>query len=215
VLSAMGLPSLTPALTEWTAMIPGLQSRQFDYVGAGLSITEAACKAVVFSTPTYAAQIGLYVLPGNPKHLRSVADIAHRPDIKLAVVRISAQYPYVLKQEVKPEQIAFVPGIQDGIAMVTSGRADALILGQFTIANPEQKGIEVIVDKESPIGASGMAFRKQDVHFRDAFNEQLIPLIRNGMIQKLWAKYGDPNGDAIANMIAKFTKASDVVPNCE
>ncbi|WP_143271798.1 transporter substrate-binding domain-containing protein, partial [Bradyrhizobium mercantei] len=99
VLSAMGLPSLTPALTEWTAMIPGLQSRQFDYVGAGLSITEAACKAVVFSTPTYAAQIGLYVLPGNPKHLRSVADIAHRPDIKLAVVRISAQYPYVLKQE--------------------------------------------------------------------------------------------------------------------
>lgn len=46
----MGLPVLTPVVTEWSAMIPGLLVRQFDYVGGGLNILESNCKAVVFAS---------------------------------------------------------------------------------------------------------------------------------------------------------------------
>ncbi|WFU31359.1 transporter substrate-binding domain-containing protein [Bradyrhizobium brasilense] len=215
VLKAMGLPALKPVLTEWTAMVPALQAHQFDYVGAGLNITETTCKAVVFSAPTYAAQIGLYVLPGNPKHLMSVADLAHRPDITVSAIRSSAQYDYLPKRGVKPAQITIVPDIQAGIATVIGGRVDAFVLGQFTIPHPEEKGLEVVVDKESPIYAAGIAFRKENIRFRNAFNQQLVPLIRGGMLQKLYAEYGIPNGDSVARLLASFGKASDVVPGCE
>ncbi|WP_271605844.1 ectoine/hydroxyectoine ABC transporter substrate-binding protein EhuB [Bradyrhizobium sp. CCBAU 11434] len=215
VLKNLGLPALKPVLTGWDSMIPGLQAQQFDYIGAGLNITEARCKAVIFSTPFYAAQSGLYVLPGNPKHLTSVADFVHRPEIKLAAIATSAQQAYALKQGVKSDQVMIVTDIQAGAATVIGRRVDAFVVGQFSIPNPEQKGLELIVDKESPIDGSGAAFRKEDKAFRDAFNEQLNRLIRSGTIQTLYEKYGIANGDIEAELLAKFSKASDLVPSCE
>ncbi|MCA6112198.1 transporter substrate-binding domain-containing protein [Bradyrhizobium cenepequi] len=216
VLKGMGLKALTPILTGWDAMIPGLQAHQFDYIGAGITISDERCKAVLFSTPHYAAHAGLFVLRGNPKHLTSVADIARRPEIKLATGRSLDEYRvYALKQGVKPEQIIPVPDIQAGAAMVIGGRADAYIVGQFTIPNPEERGLEVVVDKQSPVYASAVAFRKEDMKFREAFNEQLLVLIKNGTIQKLYEKYGIPNGDKLAKLLANFTKAKDIVPSCD
>ncbi|MCA6113057.1 transporter substrate-binding domain-containing protein [Bradyrhizobium cenepequi] len=216
VLKGMGLPALTPRLTGWESLIPGLQAGQFDYVGAGVNITEVRCKLVVFSAPYYAAQTGLYVLPGNPKHLTSLADVARRPDIKVAATPgLDGYQGYALKQGVKPEQISVVTDIQAGAAMVTGGRVDAFFLGQFSIPIPKKVGLEVVVDEQSPVIASAAVFRKEDVRFRDAFNEQLVPLIRSGTIQKLYEKYGIPNGDALAKLLAKITKANDVEPSCE
>lgn len=215
VLKAMGLPALAPVLTGWDAMIPGLQAHQFDYVGAGLSITEAGCKAVLFSVPYYVTQAGLYVLPGNPKRLTAVADVARRPEMKIAILPVASYQGYALKQRVRPEQIISVPDIQAGVATVIGGRADAFLIGQFTIPDPKQKGLELVVDEQSPVYGSGIAFRKEDVRFRDAFNEHLRLLLRDGAIQKLYEKYGIPNGDMEAQLLAKFTKASDIVPGCE
>ncbi|MCA6112210.1 transporter substrate-binding domain-containing protein [Bradyrhizobium cenepequi] len=212
VLKGMGMPALAPVLTQWDAMIPGLQAYQFDYIGAGLNITEARCKILVFSTPYYAAQTGLYVSPGNPKHLTGLAQIAHSSDIKVATLPgLDSYQGYALKQGVKPEQITIAPDIQAGAAIVTSGRADAFFIGQFTISDPQQKGLEVVVDEQSPVYGSAIAFRKEDVHFRDAFNEQLNSLIRSGAIQNLYEKYRIPNGDTLAKLLGKFTKASDLV----
>lgn len=216
VLKSMGLPAITPLLTDWTAMIPGLAASQFDYVGGGLNITEQGCKVVLFSAPHTAAQFGLHVVPGNPKHLTSVAEVAHRPDIKIAMVPSPGSYEgYALKQGVKPEQIVRIPDIQAGIATVTGGRAAAYVGSEFSISNPEQRGIEVVVDKGSPVIASGFAFRKEDVRFRDAFNAHLVPLIRNGTYEKLFEKYGVSYGKRAAESAAKLDKASDVVTSCE
>lgn len=215
VLKVMGVPALTPVLTDWSAMIPALQAHQIDYLGSGLTITEERCKIVLFSVPYYAAQTGLFVQPENPSHLTSIAEIAGRPGVRLAVITGSSQEAYVLKRLVRTEQLLRVPDNQAGIATVTGGRADAFVAGQFTIPNPEQKGVEVIVDKESPVDGASMAFRKEDKAFRDAINEHMIPLIRDGTFEKLYEKYGIPNGKAMAQLLVKFTKASDVVPGCE
>ncbi|WP_028351675.1 transporter substrate-binding domain-containing protein [Bradyrhizobium murdochi] len=215
VLKGMGLPPLKGVLTEWTAMIPGLLSHQYDYAGAGLNITEASCKTVVFSRPTFAGQIGLFVLPGNPKHLTSIAELAHRPDIKVSVIRSSGQYEYLQKKELKSEQITFVPDAQAGVATVTGGRVDAFIVGQFTVTKPKEKGVEVIVDRNSPVYASGVAFRKESVKFRDAFDKQYSILFENGFMRELVKKYMPDNGEEVLDLQSKFTKASDVVPSCE
>lgn len=212
VLKGMGLPALTPVQTDFSAQIPALQARRVDIVAPGLTITEAGCKAVVFSGPTFAMRAGLYVVPGNPKHVTSVSKIVQSTDIKVAVIAGSSGEAYVLKQGVKPDQLVRVTDIQAGAATVTGGRADTVLLGQFTIPNPEKKGLELVVDEKGPVYGYGAAFRKEDVRFRDAFNEQLNLLRSNGTLKKLYAdKYGVSNWETLA----KLTKASDTVPGCE
>ncbi|MBB4367118.1 polar amino acid transport system substrate-binding protein [Bradyrhizobium sp. CIR18] len=215
VLKAMGLPELTPLWLDWNAMTPGLQAHHFDYVGAGFNITEERCKVVIFSRPFYAALAALHVLPGNPKHLTTVADIARSPDTKLAVISPDLYEDYALKQGVKPDQIVRVPDVTAGVATVVGHRADAYIVSQFAVTDPAKAGVEVVVDKQSPLAASAPMFRKDDVAFRDAFSRQLGILIENGTYEKLWAKYGAPHGDEMAPLLAKLTKAGDIVPSCE
>ncbi|WP_439406555.1 transporter substrate-binding domain-containing protein [Bradyrhizobium sp. DASA03076] len=148
-LKGMGLPALAPVLTAWDAQIPGLQAHQFDFSGANV-ITEARCKAVLFTAPFYAMRDALYVLPGNPKHLTGFSELARSPEIKLAVVRGSSQEAYALKKGLTPERLVLVTDIQAGAATVIGHRADAFAVGQFTIVAPEQKGLEVVVDEQAP-----------------------------------------------------------------
>lgn len=212
VLKGMSLPQLTPILIAWDAQIPALQARQMDFLAFDL-ISEARCKrGTIFSAPYFSMQDALYVLPGNPKHLMGYSHVAQNPEVKLAVTTGSSQEVYALKKGVKPEQLVKVPDVQAGAATVIGGRADAYALGQFTIANPGQKGLEAVVDEQAPLNARGVAFRKEDVRFRDAFNEQLNLLRRDGRLKELYAvKYGFPNFDTFAGL----TKASDIVPSCE
>jgi polar amino acid transport system substrate-binding protein len=211
-LKGMGAPKISAVLTTWDAMIPGLQARRFDFVPAGLLVTEARCKVVVFSAPITAQQDALYVPPGNPKHLTGYAQVAQSPDIKLAVLSGSAQEAYAVKQAIKSEQLLHVPDIQAGIATVVGGRADAFAVGQFSVPNPQQKGVDVVVDNQAPVSSIAVAFRKEDVHFRDELDKQFDVLRSNGAMKELYAsKYGFPNWD----VLAKITNTHDLAPGCE
>jgi polar amino acid transport system substrate-binding protein len=211
-LKGMGAPKISAVLTTWDAMIPGLQARRFDFVPAGLLVTEARCKVVAFSAPITAQQDALYVPPGNPKHLSGYALVAQSPDIKLAVLTGSAQEAYAVKQGLKSEQMVRVPDIQAGIATVVGGRANAFAVGQFSVPSPQQKGVEVVVDLQAPVSSIAVAFRKEDVRFRDEFNKQIEALRSNGAMKDLYAgKYGFPNWD----VLAKITNTSDLALGCE
>jgi polar amino acid transport system substrate-binding protein len=211
-LKAMGVSKLAATMTTWDAMIPGLQAKRFDFVPAGLLITEARCKAVAFSAPVTAQQDALYVPPGNPKRLTGVSQVASAPEIRLGVLTGSAQEAYALKQGVKAEQMVRVPDIQAGVATVIGGRADAFLVGQFSVPNPQQRGVEVVVDRNAPVAGIGIAFRKEDAAFRDAFDRQVATMRSNGTLRELYAtKYGLPNWDTLA----KLTKTTDVAPACE
>ncbi|MGY4353022.1 ABC-type amino acid transport substrate-binding protein [Bradyrhizobium sp. GM7.3] len=129
----------------------------------------------------------------------------------MAVVTGSSQEVFAKARGVKSEQIVRVPDVQAGAATVTSGRADAFQIGQASVANPKQSGLDVVIDKELPVKGIGVAFRKQDMHFRDEFNEHLNKLRSNGVMKELYTgKYGLADWDELA----KLTKASDLVPSC-
>jgi polar amino acid transport system substrate-binding protein len=211
-LTGMGAPKISAVLTTWDAMIPGLQAHRFDFVPAGLLVTEARCKVVAFSAPITAQQDGLYVPPGNPKHLTGYAQVAQSPGIKLAVLSGSAQEAYAVKQAVKSEQLVRVPDIQAGVATVVGGRSDAFAVGQFSVPNPQQKGVELVVDQQAPVSSIAVAFRKDDKRFRDEFNRQIEALRSNGAMKDLYAgKYGFPNWDVLAGI----TSTNDLAPGCE
>lgn len=212
ILKGMGLPTATAILTTWDTMIPGLQAHQVDMVAPGLNITDARCKVVLFSAPTGISQDALYVPAGNAKRLTGYSQVAKSPEIKLAVLTGSSQEAYALKQGVKPEQLVRVPDTQAGIATISGGRSHAFALGQFSIADPAKKGLDVVVDKLSPVNGWAAAFRKEDVRFRDAFDKQLDLLRSNGALTEFFERAGVPQN---VEVLSKYRKASDLVPNCE
>ncbi|KWV58304.1 hypothetical protein AS156_36575 [Bradyrhizobium macuxiense] len=218
-LKGMGLPPMTPVLLAWGAQFPALQAHQVDFVASGQHYTEVHCKVAVYSGPYFVQQSGLYVLPGNPKHLTGVAQIAQNPDIKLAIVAGGSYEPEALRQGVKTEQLVRVPDIQAGAVTVTGGRSEALLLGQVAIPHPEQKGLDFVLDKQSPVYGYGAIFRKEDVSFRDAFNEQLNLLRSNGimkeLLEKSWKEGFEYTRDFNWDLLSKLTKAGDMVPGCE
>jgi polar amino acid transport system substrate-binding protein len=210
VMKNLGVPRLVATVTTFDAMIPGLEAGQYDFAPGGLNITNARCQVVIFSEPVTVQHDAVFVRTGNPKHLTGYASIAHDPDVKAAFLAGSPQEAYALKQGVGQGQIVTVPDAQSGIAAVTGGRADALVIGQFSVTAAERKGIDVVVDTSSPLAAVGIAFRKSDAAFRDAFNGVLDKLRANGTLQRLYVKYGFPNW----SLLAATTKASDIAPSC-
>ncbi len=184
-------------------------SKQVDIISPSLVMTEARCKLVLFSKPVSANQDAMWVLPGNPKQIKGYSHAAQLPDVKVAVVAGSAQEAYAIKQNINPDQLVRVPDIQAGVATVMGGRAHAFAVGQFSI--PMGRGVDPVVDRESPINAYGVVFRKEDQRFRDAFDKQLDLLRASGRMQEMYEKTGRSNWD----MVAKFQKPADVVPSCQ
>jgi polar amino acid transport system substrate-binding protein len=208
---AIGVPKVTATTTTWDAMIPGLQARQFDFIPAGMNITSARCQAVVFSSPVTAQQDAIYVVPGNPKKLTGYASAAQGADVQLAVLTGSNQEQFAIKTGVKPNQLVKVPDVQAGIAAVTGGRAHGFAVGQFSVPNAAQRGVEMVVDANSPIVGVAYAFRKENMATRDAVNKQLEQLRASGKMKELYVKYGFTTWDTLA----KVTKASDLAPGCD
>src|SRR5690606_16636318 len=69
VFAQLGVTKIEPVLTEWGALIPGLQARRFDVIAAGMYITPARMKQVLFADPHYQMRDTLLVRQGNPLHL--------------------------------------------------------------------------------------------------------------------------------------------------
>jgi polar amino acid transport system substrate-binding protein len=212
VLKALGVPKLAAVVTTWDAMIPGLQARQYDFLPGGLNITAARCQVVAFTVPVTAQQDALYLKPGNPKKLAGYASFVSSADTHLAVLAGSSQEAYALKQKIPSGQLVRVPDIQAGIAAVTGGRADAFVAGQFSVSEPEKKGVERVVDTTSPAVGIAFAFRKDDAATRDAFDARIAALKADGKMKSLYVdKYGFNNWD----LLARINKATDLVPDCK
>jgi polar amino acid transport system substrate-binding protein len=209
----LGIARLEPTVTSWDAMIPGLEAKQFDFIPAGLSISAARCQVVLFTSPIQVGQDAMYVKPGDEVKVTGYAYFTRTPGAMLAVLTGGLQEAYAVNKVGLPRsQLVGVPDAQAGIAAVLGGRAAAFAIGQFSVPEPEKKGVKRVVDPSSPVAGIGIVFRKQDVGARDAFDKQLELLRGNGAMKKLYADtYGFTNWD----LLAKTTKTTDIASTCQ
>src|SRR5215813_6756347 len=71
IFKRLGVPEIVASVSEYGAMIPGLQAKRFDAVTAGLFMKPERCAAVAYSEPILCDAEALLVKKGNPKGFKS------------------------------------------------------------------------------------------------------------------------------------------------
>lgn len=179
VFAKLGVKKVDAVLTEWGALIPGLKAGRFDVIAAGMYVTPERCKQVIFADPQYQIPDTLLVLKGNPKNLKSYADVAKQPDTKLAVMAGTAELGYSRDAGIKDDQILQVPDTTAQLQAVRARRADAAVGTALTMkglaakGGPQLEAIPNFADDPKHTGYGALAFRQDDTDLRDAVNKEL------------------------------------------
>ncbi len=194
VLQKLGVKDIVASISEYGAMIPGLQARRFDMVSAGLFIKPERCAAVIFSQPDLCDAESFMVKKGNPKGLKSYADIA-KSGAKIGVVGGGTEEKLAIEAGAKRENVIVAPDPQSGAKMLQDGRIDAFALPVLSISSLLKKAndpnLTMFAPVEgTPIYCAGVAFRKQDTALRDAYDKELAKMKADGEFAKIIEPYG-------------------------
>ncbi|MFF2887378.1 ectoine/hydroxyectoine ABC transporter substrate-binding protein EhuB [Paenibacillus sp. NPDC057967] len=201
ILKRLGIGEMRGELTEFSALVAGLQAKRFDMITAGMFINPDRCAAVLFADPEYSIGEGLAVKTGNPLGLDSYAAIAESGNAKVAVMAGAVEIGYLTTSGVAEKQMVIVPDQDAAISALQSGRADAMTMTgpalQSRLVAANDPGIERVMDFEQPLvdgesvtGYGATAFRMDDTSFRDAFNAELAKMKENGELLAILTKFG-------------------------
>ncbi|PZO81994.1 MAG: ectoine/hydroxyectoine ABC transporter substrate-binding protein EhuB [Mesorhizobium amorphae] len=195
VFKRLGVPDIAASISEYGAMIPGLQARRHDVVAAGLFMKPDRCAAVAYSEPVLCDAEALLVKKGNPKGFKSYADFARDQSATLGAPGGGTEEKLALDAGVPRDRVIVVPDGQSGLKMLQDGRIDAYSLPVLSINDLMKKAndpnLEVIAPVEgAPVYCDGAAFRKGDEALRDAFDVELAKLKESGEFAKIIEPYG-------------------------
>lgn len=194
VLQKMGVKDIVASISEYGAMIPGVQARRFDMVAAGLFIKAERCAAVAFSEPDLCDAESFMIKKGNPMGLKSFADIA-KAGAKVGVPGGGTEEKLAIEAGVARDKVIVVPDPQSGSKMLQDGRIDAYALPVLSISDLLKKAgdpnLEIFAPVVgTPIFCAGVAFRKQDAALRDAYDTVLAEMKTSGEFAKIVEPYG-------------------------
>jgi polar amino acid transport system substrate-binding protein len=197
VLAKLGVNDVVASISEYGAMIPGLQAHRFDLVTAGLFIKPERCEAVIFSEPDLCDAEAFAVKAGNPGGFLTYADIAASDSATVGAPGGGTEERLALEAGVPRDRVIVVPDGSSGIKMLQDGRIDVYALPTLSlndlVAKASDPGIAVVTPvKDTPIYCAGAAFRKDDVALRDAYDKVLAEMKKSGEFDKIVAGFGFP-----------------------
>ena len=196
IMKKLGVPSLQGVLTEFGALIPGLNANRFDMIAAGMFITPPRCNAILFSNPDYLAAEALAVNPHNLTDYQSVAN-SH---VVVGAESGAVEGPWLKQSGVSSSRIQLFPDGPTGIQALASGRVDAFALTaislEYLIKTGGYRNLEVtspfvpVIGGQKQLTAGGYGFRKSEASLVTQFNQQLAAMQQSGEVLKLVEPFG-------------------------
>src|SRR5690606_29874447 len=179
----LGVPEIEGVLTEFGSLIPALKAGRFDVIAAGMYITPARCREVLFSDPTYAIGEAFIVPDGNPLGLHGYRDLRDTPEAVLGVVTGAIQLRYAREMGIPDARIRIFPDAPSAVDGVAAGRVSAYAGTSLTVNDllsktdaplaPAEPFEDPVIDGKPVKGFGAFGFRRNDRTFRDAFNQVL------------------------------------------
>ncbi|WBL31739.1 ectoine/hydroxyectoine ABC transporter substrate-binding protein EhuB [Sinirhodobacter sp. HNIBRBA609] len=209
IFKRLGVGDVVASISEYGAMIPGLQAKRFDAITAGLFMKPERCAAVAYSEPVLCDAEAFLLPAGNPKGFKSFADIAADPGAKIGAPGGGTEEKLALDAGVPRERVIVVPDGQSGLKMLQDGRIDVYSLPVLSISDlmkkAEDPNLEMFAPVEgAPVYCDGAAFRKQDTALRDAFDVELAKMKESGEFAKIVEPYGFSAAAAMSTSRAKL-----------
>jgi len=208
----LGVKKVDFVITEFGALIPGMNAGRFDMVASGIAITPERCKVVIFSEPDLAVGDSLIVKRGNPLNIHSYADIVANPKVRLAGGRGTLNSKNAMDAGVPAGQMTYLGDVQAMLSAVLADRVDAVTLSAPSVVgllkDPKLQGVEraapftgLVRNGVPAMMYTAIAFRAGDETLRDAYNAQLKALKADGTVDKLRAKYGFTDDDKVDDAV--------------
>lgn len=212
IFKRLGVPDIVASISEYGAMIPGLQAGRFDVITAGLFMKPQRCEAVAYSEPVLCDAEAFLMKKGNPKNLNSYADIAKDTTATIGAPGGGTEEKLALEAGVPRDRVIVVPDGQSGLKMVQDGRIDVYSLPVLSINDLMKKANDsnlatVAPVKGAPVYCDGAAFRKQDTALRDAFDVELKKMKESGEFAKIIEPYGFSAAAAMSTSREKLCAA--------
>ncbi len=212
VFKRLGVADIVASISEYGAMIPGLQAGRHDVITAGLFMKPERCAAVAYSEPILCDAEAFALKKGNPLGLKSYKDIADNPDAKIGAPGGGTEEKLALEAGVPRDRVIVVPDGQSGLKMLQDGRIDVYSLPVLSINNLVSKAndpnIEVVAPVEgAPVYCDGAAFKKGNEALRDAFDVELAKLKESGEFAKIIEPYGFSAAAAMSTTREKLCAA--------
>lgn len=212
VFKRLGVGDIVASISEYGAMIPGLQAGRHDVITAGLFMKPERCAAVAYSQPILCDAEAFALKKGNPLGLKSYKDIADNPDARIGAPGGGTEEKLALEAGVPRDRVIVVPDGQSGLKMLQDGRIDVYSLPVLSINDLVSKAndpnIEVVAPVEgAPVYCDGAAFRKGDEALRDAFDVELAKLKETGEFAKIIEPYGFSAAAAMSTTREKLCAA--------
>ncbi|WP_411034071.1 ectoine/hydroxyectoine ABC transporter substrate-binding protein EhuB [Shinella sp. BYT-45] len=212
IFKRLGVADIVASISEYGAMIPGLQAGRHDVITAGLFMKPERCAAVAYSEPILCDAEAFALKKGNPLGLKSYKDIADNPDAKIGAPGGGTEEKLALEAGVPRDRVIVVPDGQSGLKMLQDGRIDVYSLPVLSINDLVSKAndpnIEVVAPVEgAPVYCDGAAFRKGDEALRDAFDVELAKLKESGDFAKIIEPYGFSAAAAMSTTREKLCAA--------
>lgn len=180
VFSRLGIDQVDYTVTDFGALINGLNAGRMDAIAAGMFINEERADQVAFADPDYCATTAFAVPEGNPDDLSDFESVIDS-GINLGVLAGAVEAGYATDSGVPDGQINEFQTTPDLFDALTAGRIDAVALTAITVREQvaELEGFEAtegfvpVIDGEEQLGCGAFAFRPEDQELRDAFNDEL------------------------------------------
>ena len=213
IFKRLGVADIVASISEYGAMIPGLQAGRHDAVTAGLFMKPERCAAVAYSEPVLCDAEAFLLKKGNPKGFMSYADIAKDPTGTIGAPGGGTEEKLALEAGVPRDRVIVVPDGQSGLKMLQDGRIDAYSLPVLSINDLVKKAndpnLEVVAPvKGAPVYCDGAAFKKGDEALRDAYDVELAKLKTSGEFAKIIEPYGFSAAAAMSTSREKLCTAA-------
>ncbi|MFD9796183.1 ectoine/hydroxyectoine ABC transporter substrate-binding protein EhuB [Streptomyces sp. NPDC059070] len=197
IFKRLGIGHVQPVATDFSSLIPGLNSQQFDVVSAGMYLTKERCAQVLFADPEYQMLDAFIVRRGNPKGLRDYADVV-RTRARFATGAGYAEIRYAVAAGIPEKDIVILQDQVAGLNAVESGRVDVFAGTALTTRAVVRKSsraeatapFAAVVDGKRKIDGGGFAFRPTDTALRDAFNREIHKMRDSGELFRIMRPFG-------------------------
>lgn len=217
VMKRLGVQHIRGVLVPFGSLIPGLQAHRFDIIAAGMFITPARARVILFTNPTFAVGEGFIVKAGNPMNLHSYSSIAHNPKARLGVVTGSQEYRYAVECGIPVSRIVEFPDAPDAVDGVATGRVDAYggtaLTVQRIVGQLQKSGKHNLVEAKpfyDPLihghivrGYGAFGLRKDESALCAAINRELSVVLSSKSYQHKMRQFGFTSAQSPGRLTAK------------